>query len=110
MDSSRERLAENEALFRSINELIQQAAAVSGVDQHVYEFLCECSNSACTLLLPLTLAEYEQVRADPRQFLVAPGHVVGDIEIVVEQRTSHLVVRKIGEAAEYVAPRDPRTL
>lgn len=110
MDAHRERLAENEALFRSINELIEQAATASGVDEHVFEFLCECSDSACTLLLPLTVAEYEHVRADPTQFLVAPGHVVGDIETVVARPGPYLVVRKIGEAAEYVGRRDPRTL
>ncbi|SRR5581483_6746744 len=110
MDERTERLAENESLFRSINELIEQAATTTGVDQHVYEFLCECSDSTCTLLLPLTVAEYEQVRADSTQFLVAPGHVVADIENVVAERGPYVVVRKVGDAAEYVGQRDPRTL
>lgn len=110
MDRRAERLAENEALFRSINELIEQAATTNGPDDHVFEFVCECSNGTCSLLLPLTIAQYEQVRADPTQFLVAPGHVVGDIETVVEQPGPYLVVRKLGDAAAYVARRDPRTL
>lgn len=110
MDKRVERLAENEALFRSINELIDEVATTSGVDEHVFEFLCECSDSACTLLLPLTVAEYERVRADPTQFLVAPDHVVSDIEVVVAEPGPYFVVRKIGEAAEYVRQRDPRSL
>jgi hypothetical protein len=110
MDGRTERLAENEALFRSINELIEQAATEQGADEHVFEFLCECSNSDCTLFVPLTVAEYEEVRADPTQFLVKRGHVVGDVETVVAERRRYLVVRKIGEAAEYVGQRDPRRL
>ena len=78
-------------------------------DAHVYEFLCECSNSDCTLLLPLTIAEYEAVRSDSRQFIVAPGHDLPEIEEVVARNAGYQVVRKQGEAAEFVTERDPRS-
>ena len=73
MDARETRLARNETLFREVNERIEEAVGRLGRhDGHVYEFLCECSNADCTLLLPLTIAEYEAVRRDPRQFFVAP--------------------------------------
>lgn len=108
MDSRDERLARNEVLFRSVNERIEQIATSSGIDDHVFEFFCECSNAGCTLLLPMTVSAYEEVRRDPRHFVVAPGHELPEIETVVERRRDYQVVRKHGEAAGYVAERDPR--
>jgi hypothetical protein len=108
MDAREERLARNETLFRSVNENIEGAAQSSQLDEHVFEFFCECSNLDCTLLLPLTLSEYERVRADPRQFVVAPGHELPDIEIVVDRSSAYQVVLKEGRAAEFVTEHDPR--
>jgi len=110
MDSREERLARNETLFREVNERIEAAVGRAGrEDAHVYEFFCECSNADCTLMLPLTIVEYEAVRSDPRQFIVAPGHELPEIEAVVARNRAYQVVLKEGEAAEFVAERDPRS-
>lgn len=108
MDAREERLARNETLFRSVNENIEEAAASSQLDEHVFEFFCECSNIDCTLLLPLRLTEYEQVRADPKQFVIAPGHELPEIEHVVARNNGYQIVVKEGEAAEFVTEHDPR--
>ncbi|HZS30155.1 MAG TPA: hypothetical protein VFA37_02740 [Gaiellaceae bacterium] len=109
MDARETRLAQNESLFRSVNEQIEQAARRGPADGHVYEFLCECSNADCTLLLPLTVPQYEAVRRDPARFIVAPGHELPEIEEVVSRHPGYQVVVKKGEAAEFVAARDPRS-
>jgi len=110
MDSRETRLARNETLFREVNERIEDAVARMGrQDDHVYEFLCECSNSDCALLLPLTIADYEAARSDPRRFIVAPGHELPEIETVVARTSDFQLVTKQGEAADYVAERDPRS-
>jgi len=109
MDEREQRLARNETLFRSVNERIEEAAASGGVDQHKFEFFCECSNADCNLLLPMTVPEYEHVRADPKQFVVAPGHELPEIEDVIVRTDSYQVVVKQGEAAEFVTEHDPRT-
>jgi hypothetical protein len=108
MDAREERLARNETLFRSVNENIEQAAASGQIDEHTFEFFCECSNPDCTLLLPMTVAEYERVRADPRQFVVALGHELPEIEIVAARTGAYQIVLKEGEAAEFVTEHDPR--
>lgn len=111
MDAREERWAENQSLFRAVNELIESTATSGGlVDEHVYEFLCECSDAHCTLLLPLTVWEYEQIRADPTQFLVAPGHETTEIESIVARQGAYNVVKKRGKAGMYAAERDPRDL
>ena len=109
MDAREERLARNETLFRSVNENIEDAAISGQPDEHVFEFFCECSNIDCTLLLPMTIAEYERVRADPRQFVVAPGHELPEIEIAVAHGSAYQVVVKEGEAAEFVTEHNPRS-
>ena len=109
MDAREERLARNESLFRSVNENIEKATTSGWDDHHVYEFFCECSNLDCTLLLPMTVSTYEHVRADPKQFIVAPGHDLPEIENVVFRTNSYQVVVKEGEAAEFVAEKDPRS-
>ena len=109
MDARERRLAENETIFRSVNERIEQLARPQGNDAHVFEFLCECSNLDCTLRLPLTLREYEAIRLDPTVFVVAPGHELPEIEDVLRTTATHQVVKKHGEAAELVTGRDPRS-
>ena len=110
MDAREERLANNEVLFREINERIAEIAEphTGSRDEHVYEFLCECSNVGCDLRLPLTLSAYEAVRQDPTHFVVAPGHELPEIESVIARTEKYQVVRKHGEAAELVEAKDPR--
>jgi hypothetical protein len=107
MDAREERLARNETLFRAVNENIEEAAARSVMPS--FDCFCECSNVDCTLLLTMTVSEYEQVRADPRQFVVAPGHELPEIESVVVRTSAYQVVLKEGEAAEFVSEQDPRS-
>ena len=63
MDAREKRLAQNESLFREINERVRELAVTHGPDEHVYTFFCECSNTDCTLQVELTTAAYEAVRA-----------------------------------------------
>jgi hypothetical protein len=108
VDAREERLAKNEVIFRDLNERIAGVAAPHS-DGHVYEFLCECSNADCTLRLPLTLAAYEVVRAVPTRFVVGPGHELPEIEEVLFRCDGYQVVKKHGDAAEFVAQEDPRS-
>ena len=108
MVSREERLAQNEAFFRSVNERIRDIADGHGSDPHGYEFLCECADPACVERLTLSLAEYEAVRADATRFVLADGHDDGMIEKVIEASPDHVVVEKVGVAAEVAEALDPR--
>ena len=107
MDAREQRLAQNEALFRDVNERIEAMAHHLGPDVP-YEFLCECANSDCTFRVSLPIATYEAVRADPRQFVVLPDHYTPEVEELVEENETYWVVVKTGEAGEYVEHLDPR--
>ncbi|HXK15509.1 MAG TPA: hypothetical protein VNH45_13320 [Gaiellaceae bacterium] len=102
-----ERAAQNEVLFRSVNEQIEKLGRDS--DQQYVQFVCECSNGACTEQMHLTLSEYEEVRSDGRWFAIVPGHLTEQIEHVVRTTDRYLIVEKdTPEAAEIADSSDPR--
>jgi hypothetical protein len=108
VDERERRLAQNEALFREVNERVETLADRLGPDVP-YEFLCECANADCTFRISLPLPLYESIRADPQQFVVLPLHYTPEVEDLVIEEDTHWVVRKTGEAGEYVEQLDPRS-
>ncbi len=81
-----------EALFRSVNDHIAAAAESGVVDEA--QFVCECADTGCTERVEAPLDEYEEVRRDPRLFLVKPGHIDEQIERVVSDEGDYEVVEK----------------
>lgn len=114
MDERRQRQAENENRFRSINERIEDIGEQLFDDPaegaKVWDFVCECHREDCVERLALTVAEYEAVRADGRRFVVAPSpdHVDMNVENVVDMSTRYWVVEKTGESGEIAQASDPR--
>jgi hypothetical protein len=113
VSASEERVARNEAVFREFNERVADMAASFDPqregDALRIEFVCECGNLDCLERLTLTRTTYEQVRSDPRRFVVAPGHEDTEIERVVARLEGYTVVEKIAEAAEVAIEHDPRS-
>ena len=107
-DELQERLAANESVFRQINEGIERGQWPGEEDSPV-GFRCECARLGCNELLELSVRDYERVRANPRRFMVIPGHERLDVEMVVERRAGYLVVEKAAEAGEIAAEKDPRS-
>lgn len=101
------RLAANEALMRNVNEGIERGQW-PGDDEPV-GFRCECARLGCTVLLALTVAEYEHVRTNPQRFVVGPGHEEPRVETVVKEHDGYLVVEKHGDAGEVAEALDPRS-
>ena len=101
------RAAENESVFRDINERIEK-----GHEQFdlwgEQEYLCECSDPGCTDRIRLTRAEYERVRSNARWFAIVPGHDFVEVENVVENHGAYAIVEKIDHAGEVAETRDPR--
>jgi len=108
MDEREHRLAQNEALFREVNERVEAVAHRLGPGVP-FEFLCECANADCTFRITLPLGVYETIRADAKQFVVLPLHYTPEIEDLVVQNETYWVVTKTGETGEYVEQLDPRS-
>jgi hypothetical protein len=108
------RIGLNEALFREVNERIeelqvgfrQEAQSVEGDKLLV---VCECGNVDCTERIDVPVAEYERVRSDGSHFLVTPGHEIASVERVIRVAGAYNVVEKdSGLAAALAEQTDPR--
>ena len=102
------RLAENEALFREVNERVNEQAEEHGEDGHVYAYFCECSRPDCVEQVRHTTAEYELIRADGARFILVAGHQIDEIEDVIVRLNDSVVVEKQGVAGERAEALDPR--
>ena len=98
-----DRITLNQFAFRKANETIAQRAGHGET-----EFLCECGRPDCGAKVVLSVDDYEAVRAYPRRFVCAPGHVTPAIESVIEEDEAYLVVEKGGRAGELAEATNPR--
>ena len=71
-------------------------------------FVCECSHADCAAQLELSRTAYEQVRAHPARFVVAPGHEILEVDAVMDTLGSYVIVEKIGAAEVVAIETDPR--
>ena len=94
----------NESRFRSLNEVTHLEDDGVGFT----EFICECAQQTCTAGIPLGPDEYEEVRSVATHFVVAPGHVITDIERVVRETERYQIVEKVEDAATVAISLDPR--
>ena len=103
------RIAQNQAVFRRINERLDALNEAFGELTNVIEIVCECGDPACATLISIPVDEYERLRADPTYFAVVPGHAVGDVESVVSEGDRYVVVRKRPLVSQAIAAEtDPR--
>lgn len=108
MDERARRIADNESRFREINERLRADLRALPDDEETVGFVCECGRVDCTEQVPLTLSEYETVRASSTDFAIVPGHEMGDVEDVVDVNERFARVRKHPETAPRVRATDPR--
>jgi hypothetical protein len=109
MPVSLERLARNQAIFREVNERIEEVATGELADGDApIRFVCECSDTDCTAILDLAREEYERVRSEPTWFVIESGHEIPEIERVVGQHDGFAIVQKIN-GEDYSKQTDPRS-
>jgi hypothetical protein len=108
VEDERARIGQNESRLRKVNEGIDAGRGLADVDERM-PFVCECGRLGCTEVIELTIADYERVRRSGRRFVVVPGHVNDGVEHVVEDAGEHVVVEKIGLAADVAEAEDPRS-
>ena len=110
MPGSAERKGRNEAIFREMNEKLEQKAQmlVDPRDVERVPFLCECPQLDCVAVATLTLREYETVRTNGLRGLAVPGHQDLSVERVVAENERFVTTEKFGRAGEVFANADPR--
>jgi hypothetical protein len=110
LPSPGDRLARNEALFRQVNERVRDVSeAFATLDPNPVDFVCECGLPDCTEPVALRLHEYEAVRSVPTQFFVLPAHVLPEMERVIADHGSYVVVEKLPDEQDIARATDPRS-
>ena len=110
IDERERRLGLNEALFREVNERVRGLNEAFGEVTNRMELVCECADPGCAERITMTVQQYEELRAEPEQFVIAPAHVAPDIEHVVATGEGWEIVRKRpGGPAEIARASDPRS-
>jgi len=105
-----ERLAQNEVMFRRVNErIVADLRGRRDGTSKALEIVCECSDRDCLRVLRIEVAEYEWLRLNPRRFAVLPGHEAPAVEDVVERHDRFVVVEKHAETHGQVDAADPRS-
>jgi hypothetical protein len=103
------RVGENEALFRSVNEQVNDLNQTF-LEEGRLRIVCECGDETCLQQLELLPGEYERVRSDAELFVVKPGHDDPTVETVAERHEAYWVVRKDRGLPEQIAHEtDPRS-
>ena len=100
-----ERQARNEALMRSVNEQIAElsgSAAGWAHPEQPFDFQCECGAEGCESRVVMSRAAYERVHGQRDRFAVAPGHQTEEIEYVVEETDSYVIVDKKDRYEQFV--------
>ena len=110
MTERERKIGENEALYRTVNERIEDLNQVFGTLTNTMTVVCECGDGACAQQIEIAVEDYERIRAEPTYFIIVPGHEIPDVEDVVEERATFHVVRKhAGDAADLARELDERT-
>jgi hypothetical protein len=103
------RIGLNEAVFRQVNERIEDLADTFGLTGEKLDLICECGNATCTSRIEMDHGDYEALRSDSATFAVVKGHEILDVEEVVLHRPTYDVVRKrAGDAKQVAEQTDPR--
>jgi hypothetical protein len=103
------RAARNQALFRAVNEKLRDLDEQFASMTYEYVIACECADTTCVQTLTISADDYKRVRANPRAFVVLPGHVYADVEDVISEAEPYVVVEKLataGKVAEQAAAQD----
>src|SRR6266542_2842705 len=72
-------ITQSQALFREVNERINEIAGNFGLAEG-FSIFCECGSSECQDRIELTQTEYERLRRMPTHFAVLRGHDLPAVE------------------------------
>ena len=97
------RVGHNEALFRQVNEQVEEVNDAFSKLTNAFTIVCECGDLGCIEQINVSPAMYKRTRDDSTHFLVKPGHQAQDVEDVIETHDDYVIVEKSPPAAHQIA-------
>lgn len=107
-EEARRRAGRREANLRLLNERIADANLRIAGDEEpptMLRIACECANDECDESLDVHAQAFARLRDSSIRFAVVEGHVLTDVEHVIERFDRGVVVEKVGTAARAAADR-----
>lgn len=103
------RVAENEGLYRQVNEQIRDINEGFSTLTGEFSVHCECGTLECTEQMRVPPEVYEQTRSKSDHFIVLPGHQIDEMEVVIKDHGAFYVIEKTPREAKRIAEdMDPR--
>jgi hypothetical protein len=103
------RLGLNEAMFREVNERVEDINKAFGAITGQFDIFCECGETTCMERISVPMDVYERVRSNSTHFLLQVGHEDPTVERMIENHETFVIVEKEGVDVEQVAEEtDPR--
>lgn len=96
------RAAQNQMMFRSVNEQIKELGEKLDGSAQELDFACECADASCTDRIRLSALQFLAIESEENQFIVLRGHEVLEVEDVIAERDGFLIVSKRGAGAAFV--------
>ena len=84
----------NEALFRAVNERVEDLNESFATLTDTFEVVCECGDAGCVAQIRIASDAYERVRAGATLFIVVAGHEKLEIEEIVDRQDAYYIVRR----------------
>ncbi len=117
VSNMRDRMVENEAIFRKYNENVQKGlddlcelAEKSGQeppiepDDLTLHFYCECSDENCSKRIVMKPSIYKSIHKNRKRFIVIPGHEAPDIETIHKKQKDYTIVEKLHMPSDSPGP------
>jgi len=86
------RAAQNELLFRRLNEQIHKLDRNSA--DATLDAVCECGDDHCFAHISIPVAAYTELRRHPQRFAVVPGHESAERDLVIGCAQGFVVIEK----------------
>jgi hypothetical protein len=109
-DERAKTVGRNEALYREVNERIQDVNKAFGtLAADDLAAFCECGRLECHEQIRVPADVYARVRSDSTRFVVKAGHEMSDFEDVIDAGGEYVVVvKKPGTPTRIATDTDPR--
>ena len=109
MDEQTRRIGQNQALFRRVNEKLEDVNQAFALVTETFDIVCECGDIDCMERIAMPVDVYERIRSNPNHFVVVPAHGRGAVEHVVEAHpTWEVIEKRTPEARNLATETDPR--
>jgi hypothetical protein len=91
---SERRWAENQTIFKQVNEEAAAYFRRDSSEEKSLQFYCECADENCRQRIALTPSEYLSLHRSNKQFILIPGHQLDVMETVLLEETDYVLTEK----------------